>query len=139
MAIPTLAGAQGELEEWLDPTLGRLMPRAEYKLTYRPDEQVHGQLTDFRLLDHGFSLSVPISQDSRSEWSVSGDASYQRVNTRARFPDSHERSPAELWDVSASASYRHKFENDWIGAVSLGVTSPIDCSRPTGSSTTRSG
>lgn len=33
IAGPTSAGAQAELQAWLDPTLGKQIPRTEYGLT----------------------------------------------------------------------------------------------------------
>ena len=41
-------------------------------------------------------------------------------------PDTGERFPGELWDVRVGASYRHKFENDWIGAANLTIGSLSD-------------
>lgn len=126
VAIPTSAGAQSELQAWLGPTLGQQIPRTSYGLTYYPAQRVEGQETDLRLIDHSFSLSVPLSQDSRNEWALSGKVGFQDLNTRAILPDTRERFPDELWDVRVGGSYRHKFENDWIGGAILSVGSASD-------------
>src|SRR5207249_11797313 len=49
-----------------------------------------------------------------------------RSDTRARFPEAGGRFPSELWDASASVSYRHKFDNGWTGGVALTVGSASD-------------
>ncbi|MGH7320252.1 MAG: hypothetical protein ACRELA_11600 [Candidatus Rokuibacteriota bacterium] len=126
VAIPTSVGAQASLQAWVDPTLGKLMPRAEYRLTYYPDQAVEGQQTDLGLTEHSFELSTPLFQDSRDEWSVSAEARYQDIDTRAILPDTRQGFPGELWDVEVGARYRHRFENGWIGAAGLTVGSASD-------------
>ncbi len=126
ICIPTFASAQAEIQSWVDPVMGKLMPRADYRFTYYPEERVKGQQTDFQLMDHSFSLSVPVFQDSRNEWSLSANARFQDIDTRAILPDTGEPFPSELWIVKVGASYRHQFENRWTGGVSLTVGSASD-------------
>ena len=126
VAIPTSAGAQSEIQDWMNPTLGEMTPRVEYKLVYYPEEQVHGQPTNLRLLEHSFNIAVPVAQDPSNEWSLTGDTSYKRLGTSARLPDTHRRLPDELWNVELDGAYRHKFDNDWIGALGVTVGSPSD-------------
>ena len=38
---------------------------------------------------------------------------------RARFPEAGGRFPSELWDAIAGLSYRHKFDNGWIGGLAV--------------------
>jgi hypothetical protein len=106
----------------MNPTLGEMMPRAEYKLVYYPGEQVHGQPTNLRL----FNIAVTVSQDPSNEWSLTGDTSYKRLGTSARLPATHQRLSDELWNVELGGAYRHKFDNDWIGALGVTVGSPSD-------------
>jgi hypothetical protein len=126
VALPTAVGAQSELQEWLNPTLGESKPRVDYKFTYYPAERVEGQRTDLSVGEQSFSLNVPVFQDARNELSVTGDTSYRDFDVDARFPDSHRRFPTELWAVQLGGSYRHKFDNDWIGAGGVTVESPTD-------------
>ncbi len=86
IAIPTSAGAQAELQGWLDPTLGKLIPRLEHGLTYYPAERVEGQGTDLRRIEHSLSLSIPLAQDSRNEWSLSAKVGVHDLDTRAIRP-----------------------------------------------------
>ena len=126
VTLPTSARAQAELQEWLNPTLGKLAPRADYRFTYYPDQRVEGQRSDLRVIEHSFSLNTPIAQDDRNEWALSGDARYQDLHNRAILPDTRQRFPDELWDVTFGGSYRHKFENGWIGAGGVTVGSAGD-------------
>jgi hypothetical protein len=126
VSIPTSAGAQTELRAWVDPALGELMPRAEYRITYYPDRAVAGQGTDLRLLEHSTELSVPLFQSPRDEWSLAVEGRFQDIGTRAILPDTGERFPDELWDVRVRTGYRHRFENGWIGGLSLTVGSASD-------------
>ncbi len=127
IAMAGSASAQSsEIQEWMGPTIGEAKPRAEYKLVYYPEEQVHGQATNLRLLEHSFNIVVPFAQDESNEWTMSGDTSYKRIGTSARLPDTHQRLPNELWIIDLGGSYRHKFDNGWIGALGVNVLSPSD-------------
>jgi len=119
------AAAQAELLQWADPTLGKLMGRTDYRVTFYSDERVEGQNTRLDLTQHNFTLVTPIVQDSRDEWSVSARLRYQDYDTHAVLPDSGQRLPQELWDVRAGLSYRHKFINQWTlgGNVTVGSAS----------------
>ena len=121
--------AQGELLQWVDPTLGKMMGRGDYRVTFYSDERVEGQNTRLDLTQHNFTLVTPLYQDSTDEWAVSARLRYQNYDTRARLPDSRQRLPEELYDARAGLSYRHKFENQWTlgGGASPGdppATSP---------------
>ncbi len=126
VAVPAPASAQSELQTWLNPRLGHLMPRAEYGLTDYPAQDVTGQGTRFRLLDHGASVFLPLYQDSRNEWSLSGRVGFQDIHTSAVLPSTGDRFPDELWDARLGAGYRHKFDNGWIGGASVTVGSASD-------------
>ncbi len=127
IALPTAAGAQpAEIQSWLDPTLGKQIPRVDYRLTYYPAEPVEGQNTHLQLIDEKLSLFIPLHQDSSNEWATSASVKYIDTDTRAFFPDTGDRFPGALWDVRVGASYRHKFENGWIGGVSMTIGSPSD-------------
>lgn len=126
LGLPWPAAAQGELQLMLDPILGRQMPRADYRITYFPDERVEGQDTEFSYIQHRPSFSLPLWQDKRDEWIVSGAVRLQDFDTGAVLPDTGQRFPGELWDARIGVSYRHKFDNGWIGALSVNVGSASD-------------
>ncbi|MBI2203937.1 MAG: hypothetical protein HYU41_08815 [Candidatus Rokubacteria bacterium] len=122
-AVP--AGAQFELQQWVEPTLGKMMGRGDYRLQYYSTEPVDGQNTNLNVDQHNFTLVTPLFQSSRDEWSLSGRLRYQDYETRAVLPDTAERFPNELYDVRGGLGYRHKFENDWIlgGSFTFGSAS----------------
>lgn len=126
LALPASVRGQ-DFQEWLDPELGKLRPRADYRFTQYLDARIEGQPTDFGLIEHSFSVSaVPVYQNARNEVAVSGEVEFQDIDTRARLDDTGKRLPTELWDVAFGGSYRHKFDNGWIGALGLTITSPSD-------------
>ena len=126
LAWPARAHAQAELAQFLNPEFGKPMGRADLRYTLFPDRDVENQPTDFGYEQYNFTLVAPLAQDTRNEWALSARGRYQDFSTRATFNGSGTRFPDELWDVRVGASYRHKFDNDWIGAVSLTVGSNSD-------------
>ena len=123
---PVPAAAQSELQVWLNPELGKQIPRADYRYTFYPERKVEGQDTHLSLQEHRATLFTPFYQDSTNEFGLSVKALYQNIDTAARFPDKGGLFPDELWDLSAGLSYRHKFDNGWTGGVSLTVGTASD-------------
>jgi hypothetical protein len=119
------ARAQGELLQWVDPTLGKLMGRSDYRVTFYSTERVKNQDTELGLTQHNFTFVTPLFQNSTDEWSVTARLRYQNYDTAAVLPDSGQRLPQELWDARAGLSYRHKFLNQWTlgGNVTVGSAS----------------
>src|SRR2546428_6148320 len=103
--------------------MGKQIPRSDYRFTHYPDQKVEDQETHFKLSEHRASFFVPLYQDTANEWALSAKTLFQDIDTRARFPEAGGRFPSELWDAGAGLSYRHKFDNGWIGgrAVPLGT------------------
>jgi hypothetical protein len=126
VGAPTRADAQGEMAQWLSPEFGKAMGRADYRFTLFPDRGVENQPTDFGYEQHNVTLAVPVYQDSRNEWSLSGRLRFQDFDTRAVFHGSGTPFPEELYDVRLGTAFRHKFDNDWIGGVSLTIGSASD-------------
>lgn len=116
---PTAVGAQAELQMWLNPEMGKQIPRSDYRFTHYPDRKVEDQETHLGLSEHRLSLFFPLFQDTANEWGLSARTRFQEIDTRARFPDAGGRFPSELWDASATLSYRHKFDNGWIGGLAV--------------------
>src|SRR5438552_14892207 len=92
------AAAQAELLQWVDPTLGKVMGRGDYRVTFYSTERVEGQGTQLGLTQHNFTLVTPLFQNTTDEWSVSARLRYQNYDTKAVLPDSGQRLPQELWD-----------------------------------------
>lgn len=124
MGIPGTGHAQ--LELLLSPELGRLMPRAEYRLTHYPAQDVSRQDTELSLVEHRAGFFTPLVQDSRQELALSGRLRLQEYDTRAVLPDTGGRFPAELWEIRVEPSYRRRLDNGWITGASVLVGSPSD-------------
>src|SRR6266545_2646573 len=124
--FPTVVGAQAELQMWLNPELGKQIPRADYRFTYYPDRKVDNQEAHLGLSEHRVSLFVPLFQDTANEWGFSAKTRFQDIDTRARFPEVGGRFPSELWDAGGTLSFRHKFDGGWIGGLALTAGSASD-------------
>src|SRR6267142_1621892 len=123
---PIPGAAQSELQMWLNPELGKQIPRADYRYTFYPEQKVEDQNTNFTMTEQRVTLFAPLYQDTKDEWAFAGKVLYQNIDTQARFPEAGGLFPPELWDVSAGISYRHKFDNSWTGGVALTLGSASD-------------
>ena len=123
---PVPAAAQPELQMWLNPEMGKQIPRADYRYTFYPERKVEDQPTHFAMTEQRVTMFTPLYQDSKDEWGFAAKALYQDIDTHARFPKAGGAFPSELWDISAGLSYRHKFDNDWTGGLALTVGSSSD-------------
>src|SRR2546428_3954541 len=124
VVFPTVVGAQAELQMWLNPEMGKQIPRSDYRFTYYPDRKVDKQEAHLGLSEHRVSLFVPLFQDTANEWGLSAKTLFQDIDTRARFPEVGGRFPSELWDAGATLSFRHKFDSGWIGGPGPPAGSP---------------
>jgi hypothetical protein len=126
LGLPDPVSAQSELQTMLDPVLGRLIARGEYRITYYPEERVEDRPADFSFLQHRVSVFAPLWQSAGDEWTGSTSVRHQEYDTHAVRPDTGAPFPEELWDVRVGAGYRHKFENGWIGGVNVSLGSASD-------------
>jgi hypothetical protein len=117
--------AQGPFSNLMGPTVGHLVPRADYRVTWFPDEPVKGQPTSLGNVRQDFSYTCPLWQDSCDEWSASVHVRSELYQTSAILPNPPQPFPDDLWDVRLGTSFRHLFDNGWIagGGVSFGSAS----------------
>jgi hypothetical protein len=123
---PDPVAAQAELQMWLNPEMGKQIPRADYRLTYYPDRAVDNQEAHFGWMEHRVNMFMPLYQDSKDEFALAAKGLFLDIDTTAIFPDTGGRFPSELWDVSAGLSYRHKFDNSWTAGAALTLGSASD-------------
>jgi hypothetical protein len=123
---PLPATAQSELQAWLNPEFGKLMPRSDYRFTFYPERKVEDQQANFAMNEQRLSFFTPLYQDATNEFGFAARTLYQNIDTTARFPNAGGRFPSELWDAAAGLSYRHRFDNGWTGGVALTVGSASD-------------
>jgi hypothetical protein len=126
LALPPLAAAQMEFSRSLGPEIGKAKPILQYQVSPYSQEEAEGQGKDFNLTHHSAFLSLPVFQDSRSEWVLLGSFRLQDIDTSAILPDTRESFPENLWDIRAGAQHRRKFANGWIGGGMVTVGSASD-------------
>ena len=106
--------------------LGKMLPRADYGVTWLPEQKVQGQPTNLGFVRQDFSLIHPIYQDSGNEWSAAFHLSNELFQTAAVLPATGQAFPHDLWNIRFSTTYRHLFENGWIAGGSVSVGSASD-------------
>ncbi len=116
---------RGGMANFLNPAVGYFIPRADYRATWFPQEQVQNQPAKLGYLQQDFSLNVPFWQCPGEEWSASVHIRAESFHTGAILPDTRQPFPEDLWNVHLGTSYRHLFDNGWIagGTVTLGSAS----------------
>jgi hypothetical protein len=118
LLVPAQVTAQAALQMFMNPELGKLMPRADYRYTFYPERSVD-QGGTLAMMEHRLSAYVPLFQNSRDEFAISARGTFQDIDNDTQLPDSGVPFPEHLWDVSATISVRHKFDNGWIAGLGL--------------------
>ncbi len=113
------AWAQDRFSRWMMPVTGKMKHNLGYQAAFYPDQHVEKQHTDFGFIQNGFSLLVPLKQDSDDELSFSVNTRHKNFNTRALFP-------GELWDISFGPTYRHLFAGGLLGGANVSIGSASD-------------
>jgi hypothetical protein len=126
LLLPVQAGAQSELQLWLNPELGKQMGRADYRYTFYPERKVDHQDTTLLFNEHRVQAFAPVFQSSTDELTISGRVLYQDLVTHARLPETGEPFPRQLYDVNGGIGYRHKFDNSWIGGIAVTAGTATD-------------
>jgi hypothetical protein len=115
---------------WMNPLVGHMQDRADYRVIWFPNEPVAGQPTNLGYVQQDLSLALPCWQDCANEWSFTAHVHNESFHTGAVLPTTGMPFPQELWDVRLGSTYRHLFDNGWIagGTVSVGSASdkPFD-------------
>jgi hypothetical protein len=115
------------LSPFLNPAVGRAPLRADYRATWFPSEPVSGQPTSLGYVQQDFSVTFPLWQNGTTdEWSASAHVRNEIFQTHAILPDTRQPFPDDLWNVRFSTTYRHLFDNGWIGGGSVSVGSASD-------------
>jgi hypothetical protein len=109
-----------------DSPVGHAIIRADFKETWFPSQAVKGQPTDLGYFQSDFSLRFPIWQDGPDELSGSVHVRGEFFDTDAILPNTLQPFPQELWNIHVGTTYRHQFENGWIGGGTLSVGSASD-------------
>jgi hypothetical protein len=122
----TVAPSPGQFSPFSYPAVGHFPLRADYRATWFPDEPVSGQSTHLGYVEQNLSVSFPLWQNATDELSSAIHVCNELFNTRAVLPDTLQPFPDELWNIHLSTTYRHLFDNGWIGGGTLSVGSASD-------------
>lgn len=117
---------QDEIADWLNPTVGARESKLRYQFDPRCDSAVTDQDAEMGWMTHDFDFSIPVWQDEHREWIISGQVHSRDLNTGAKFPDTAEAFPEDLWGTRMGFGVRQQFENGWVGGGSFGVESYSD-------------
>jgi hypothetical protein len=123
---PPLSG-RGALSPFASPVLGHLPFRADYRAIWYPNQEVAGQGTRLGDVQQDLSLNCPIWQDSHNEWAATAHVRSEAFDTGGTvLPATGQPFPSDLWNVHFGTSYRHLFDNGWIGGASVNLGSASD-------------
>lgn len=93
---------------------------------YYPRQKVRVQEAGFEEYRGETSIILPLSAGPDQEWAATVRASLRSLRTGALLPDTGERLPSELWDLSFGAVHRRRLENGFILGGQLSLNSPSD-------------
>jgi len=124
--VGCVASAQERSASWWSPRVGEAKPAIDYSLTSHFNEPVAQQRTKMHMVQHDFRFSFPLSQSEHHEWTLQTNLKALDLDSDARLPDTCDLFPGELWDVRFGTTYRHLFDNGWMGGGNLTVGSPSD-------------
>jgi hypothetical protein len=115
----------GGFSPFMNPKVGQAPLRADYRVTWFPDEHVAAQVANLGYVQQDLTIAVPIWQDCTDEVTGSVHVRNETFHTLAVLPDTGQPFPQDLWNVRFGLNYRHLFDNGWIagGGVSLGSAS----------------
>src|SRR5262249_25520561 len=121
-APPAEAPAFGAPSIFLMGPVGHVPYRADYRITWFPDELVRGQGTNLGYVQQDLSVAFPIWQGCADEFSGSIHVRGELFHTDAILPDTGQPFPDSLWNIRFGTTYRHQFDNGWItgGTFSFG-------------------
>jgi hypothetical protein len=87
---------------------------------------VRDQDTHLGYYQQSLSVLMPVWQDHTDAFIANAHVGVTSFNTNAVLPDSMQRFPAELWNVGLGGTYRHIYDNGWLGTAGVSIGSPSD-------------
>jgi hypothetical protein len=111
---------------WFGPQVGGSPVSIRYSADIYRDEDVEDQNTELGLMEHNFSIMVPVWQNTRNELGLFSRVEVQDIDTDAVLPRDGTPLPGKLWEVVFGANYRGVLKNKWLWGVSASVGSASD-------------
>lgn len=124
--VEAFGPGSGEFSPFFNPAVGHAPLRADYRFTWYGTEPVSGQSTNLSYVQHDFGVAFPIWQCGTDEWALSANVRGEFYHTSAILPNTLQPFPDELWNIRIATSYRHQFDNGWIGGGTVSVGSASD-------------
>ena len=94
-----------------------------FRAHWFPNESAQVQNSDPGVVPPALTFDRPLWQDSRNEWATSGSVRNGRSGAIPNTTDGRALFADEFWNVRLAMSYRHLFENGWIGGASISTGS----------------
>ncbi len=125
-AGPKPAAGQEGFFSWLAPFTGNRQAILTARGYYYPRQEVQVQETGFEEYRGETSIILPLPTGPGQEWAATVRTSLRSLKTGALLPDTGERLPSELWDLSFGAVHRRRLANGSILGGQLSLNSPSD-------------
>jgi len=126
-SLEPLGAGMGGFSPFMSPVVGRAPFRADYQAAWFAPEAVAGQNTNLGYVRQDLSFGFPLWQNGTcDEWFFSANLRSEIFQTHAIFPDTGQPFPQDVWNIRFSTTYRHLFDNGWIGGGSVSVGSASD-------------
>ena len=100
--------------------------RADYRVTWFPNELVQGQNTHLGFVREDLNATVPLWHDDCNDFAATFHIRNEVFSTDAVLLNPPRPFPEQLWDVRFGGSYRHLFDNGWIAGASVSLGSSGD-------------
>jgi hypothetical protein len=111
---------------FLNPVVGQLPVVGSYRAANYFNTPVNNQNAHLGYFGQNLSVLTPLWQCPTDEVSALANVGVESFNTNAILPDSHDHFPYELWRIDVGGTYRHLFDNGWIGGGGATVGSYSD-------------
>jgi hypothetical protein len=108
------------------PRIGEQKVVVDYEVMTYFNAGVADQREKLHQTRHELDLSVPVWQDDTNELTLTSRLKALHIDTNAWLPRTGARLPEHLWDVRLGATYRHRFDNDWVAGAWLELGSASD-------------
>jgi hypothetical protein len=115
MGMMALGGFAGPV-----PTFGSYQGAEYFNASVR-DQDAH-----LGYYQQSLSVLTPLWQDRTDALLGNAHVGVTSFNTNAILPDTQRPFPSELWNIGLGGSYRHVFDNGWVGNAGVSVGSPSD-------------
>ena len=102
-----------------------------YRTIWFPNASLKNQSGEWGMVGQDVSFMIPLWTDSPNMLMLNGGVSNRLINTNATMPDSGNKYPDNLWNVTLGMMYMRKLANDQMLSCGVNIGSASD--RPFGS------